>query len=425
MRRDKSAAKIQRQYRKHKLYKLKKDQKNNNLVSMVVKVQTQWRKLVQRKKDARGQEFMDNIHRVILVQRVVKKMKANRNRAKRAARKRSAQFRWELVQGRFRDAVGTDSVLKTKAFAAQRRMRNRSTVFLHNPLEFEEKMDCELMHAGNYKVGNKSAHMKVFAAQPDSEAHSAKTKLPMQHDPGIELILAVTYYSDPNSNHMIRIAECDLQAMGALPWDEADDAEREELCSEVCTMLSADDNSTSVTSLLRDIQKRYMLDDNELNSLSRSFRAIDADSSGQIDVPEFCTYFGLDGHRQYWLSRKAFRMFDTDGSGDIDQVEYICGVMEYCAMDFHTLANFAFELFDEDGDGTIDERELESGLSYIHNTTTLPNTITVLLSELKFPLPSATFKQYQREYPALLLPAYKMQVRNRHSLARIYAMPEI
>jgi hypothetical protein len=31
-------------------------------------------------------------------------------------------------------------------------------------------------------------------------------------------------------------------------------------------------------------------------------------------------------------------MFDADGSGDIDQIEYICGIMEYCSMDYATLA---------------------------------------------------------------------------------------
>ena len=96
-----------------------------------------------------------------------------------------------------------------------------------------------------------------------------------------------------------------------------------------------------------------MLGEADVNILSRSFSAIDADLSGQIDVAEFCTYFGLSGHRQYWLSRKAFRMFDTDGSGDIDQLEYICGIMEYCSMDFDTLSNFAFELFDMNGDGVL------------------------------------------------------------------------
>jgi hypothetical protein len=80
-------------------------------------------------------------------------------------------------------------------------------------------------------------------------------------------------------------------------------------------------------------------------------------------------------------------------------------------MDFDTLSNFAFELFDEDGDGTIDYQELQSGLAYVHNTAKddLPESVMELLDRLTFPLPSEVFKQYQKDYPALLLPAYKMQ----------------
>jgi hypothetical protein len=138
------------------------------------------------------------------------------------------------------------------------------------------------MHAGNYQIGKKMAHMKCFAADPDCEAHSShfqampstmpKPRLDEKYGEGVELIITVTYYSDPNCNHMIRIADRDLQATGLLAWTEADAEEREQLCTDVCTLLSSDGNEGEkrekdekygeygggdVTSSLRGIQQRY------------------------------------------------------------------------------------------------------------------------------------------------------------------------
>jgi hypothetical protein len=141
-RKSRAARTIQREFRSYTERRTFNADKAFKKLMLIIRTQRRWKRYVQKKKDERAGDFTNNIHRVIMVQRVIKKLKAKRDDARRRARKRSAVFRWNLVQSRFRDAVGADSMLSSSAFSQMRRMRNCSTVFLHNPLEFEQIEDC-------------------------------------------------------------------------------------------------------------------------------------------------------------------------------------------------------------------------------------------------------------------------------------------
>jgi hypothetical protein len=144
-RKSRAARTIQREFRSYTERRTFNADKAFKKLMLIIRTQRRWKRYVQKKKDERAGDFINNIHRVIMVQRVIKKLKAKRDDARRRARKRSAVFRWNLVQSRFRDAVGAagaDSMLSSNAFSQMRRMRNCSTVFLHNPLEFEQIKDC-------------------------------------------------------------------------------------------------------------------------------------------------------------------------------------------------------------------------------------------------------------------------------------------
>jgi Ca2+-binding EF-hand superfamily protein len=422
IKKQRAALLIQYVFRRHRRRKARKEMKAWRRTMLIIKVQSKWRRFAARKRAKREDQFIRNVGIIVKVQRIVRQRKVSREKAWKQARKRSTQFRWDMVKARFRDAVGTEeggqigSKNTSKAFNLARKRRVCSTVFLHTLEDIQDMKDVSLVYTGNHVVAKKSAHIKCFVLAPTCEIHSTYQRLISGRrvsdsvSLNVELLYLVTYYADPSASHMIKIGERDLETWGHHPgtFNSLTSEHQEGMCKQVCETL-LNDGEHQLASMLRTLQSKYLLNDDEVNKFSRCFSEIDSDCSGQIELEEFCEYFDLTSHREHWLARKIFRLFDKDGSLDIDQVEFICGAMEYCSMDLNTLNQFAFDMFDEDGDGSISKNELKSALSYIHNTLDLAEPIMQIMEEIKFPVGSSNFREYSKMFPALLLPAWKMQ----------------
>ena len=105
------------------------------------------------------------------------------------------------------------------------------------------------------------------------------------------------------------------------------------------------------------------LDTKTLLRLLGTFRAIDEDESGMVDMKEFCDYFELDRHcPNKRLVSRIFGTFDTDREGrsenQLDAAEFIVGMVHVCTMRKDELCAFVFSLFDVDGSGELDKTEV-------------------------------------------------------------------
>ena len=123
-------------------------------------------------------------------------------------------------------------------------------------------------------------------------------------------------------------------------------------------MIASDVNGT-----LTVLKNALDLDTRTLLRLLSTFRAIDEDESGMVDMVEFCDYFELDRHCPHKrLISRIFGTFDTDregaSSGQLDAAEFIVGMVRICTMRKDELCKFVFDLFDVDGSGELDKKEI-------------------------------------------------------------------
>ena len=123
-------------------------------------------------------------------------------------------------------------------------------------------------------------------------------------------------------------------------------------------MIASDVNGT-----LTVLKNALDLDTRTLLRLLSTFRAIDEDESGMVDMVEFCDYFELDRHCPHKrLISRIFGTFDTDregaSSGQLDAAEFIVGMVRICTMRKDELCKFVFDLFDVDGSGELDKTEV-------------------------------------------------------------------
>jgi len=159
-----------------------------------------------------------------------------------------------------------------------------------------------------------------------------------------------------------------------------------------------------------------------------TFRAIDGDNGGEIDMHEFYVFFDLE---ESPFVDRAFALFDRDGSGQIDFEEFVTAVWNFCTTPAAELIDFAFNLYDLDGSKDLDKEEVKTLVGEIlgDNGTTdkeLEETggggdimdmakinVDRLMKDLR---PSKNglidikaFRKFVEKQPVSMKPAYKLQ----------------
>lgn len=111
--------------------------------------------------------------------------------------------------------------------------------------------------------------------------------------------------------------------------------------------------------------KALALTDQAIYKFWQTFKKIDLDGSGAIEIVEMLVYFDIERTQ---FTKRVFGVFDEDGSGEIDLREFILALWNYCTLGKATLVIFAFDLYDKDGSGIIDSDELGLMLKEVYGS---------------------------------------------------------
>ena len=149
----------------------------------------------------------------------------------------------------------------------------------------------------------------------------------------------------------------------------------------------------------------------DIGRLYRIYNLIDADKSGLIDYVEMLTYLSIE---RTAFSKRVFTMFDDDGSGKLDFREFVMSLWNYCTLSKDTLVVFTFDIYDRDSSGEIEAKEVQQMLKEIYGKTFKNNTqAKQIANEIDVKLGDVDieeFKEFARTHPALLFPAFLMQM---------------
>lgn len=156
-----------------------------------------------------------------------------------------------------------------------------------------------------------------------------------------------------------------------------------------------------------------LLSANEIGQLYEIFNSIDTDRSGSVSVREL--FANLSTEATYFRDR-VFTLFDDDGSGKIDFREFVLSLWNYCTLSKASLVMFAFDLYDTDSTGELSPEEIEGMLFdlYGKQARTHPQAKQIT-KELRILDSKATinvdrFRAFVTTHPALLFPAFQMQL---------------
>jgi len=150
--------------------------------------------------------------------------------------------------------------------------------------------------------------------------------------------------------------------------------------------------------------------ENDIGRLYRIYNKIDEDRSGLIDYMEMLNYLDIE---RTPFSKRVFTMFDEDGSGKLDFKEFVMSLWNYCTLSKSTLVLFAFDIYDKDSSGEIEGKEVQQmlleiyGKSYKNNIQAL--AISKLIESDLGDVDLEEFKDFSRNHPAMLFPAFHMQ----------------
>jgi len=150
--------------------------------------------------------------------------------------------------------------------------------------------------------------------------------------------------------------------------------------------------------------------ENDIGRLYRIYNKIDEDRSGLIDYMEMLNYLDIE---RTPFSKRVFTMFDEDGSGKLDFKEFVMSLWNYCTLSKSTLVLFAFDIYDKDSSGEIEGKEVQQmlleiyGKSYKNNIQAL--AISKLIESDLGDVDLEEFKEFSRNHPAMLFPAFHMQ----------------
>ena len=141
------------------------------------------------------------------------------------------------------------------------------------------------------------------------------------------------------------------------------------------------------------------------------FNEIDKDSSGEVDLEEFYSYFKINRSP---FGDRVFSMFDQGKSGTMDFREFVVGVWNFCTYQLDTFIEFAFHVYDLDSSGQLEMEELRDLIEEVYgsmmaNNVRVQRILDAIDSDGDGVISSAEFADFNRRYPALLFPAFSMQ----------------
>ena len=150
--------------------------------------------------------------------------------------------------------------------------------------------------------------------------------------------------------------------------------------------------------------------ENDIGRLYRIYNKIDEDRSGLIDYMEMLNYLDIE---RTPFSKRVFTMFDEDGSGKLDFKEFVMSLWNYCTLSKSTLVLFAFDIYDKDSSGEIEGKEVQQMLQEIYGKSYKNNIQALAISKLietdLGDVDLEEFKEFSRNHPAMLFPAFYMQ----------------
>ena len=103
------------------------------------------------------------------------------------------------------------------------------------------------------------------------------------------------------------------------------------------------------------------------------------------------------------------------GSGEIDFREFVSCVWNYCTFDLKALVKFAFSLFDLDGSGVLEASEVRTLVEEVYgdgykSNVRVQRIVDKIDSNADGEINFDEFNNFNRQYPALLFPAFSMQM---------------
>lgn len=159
------------------------------------------------------------------------------------------------------------------------------------------------------------------------------------------------------------------------------------------------------------------LTEQDVGRLYRVFRFVDSDGSGSVDIGELLVNLNIDTSP---FTQRIFSIFDDDASGHIDFKEFVMSLWNYCTLGKSTLVIFAFDLYDNDSSGSIGPEEVIKMLKDIYSDSYSTNGNAKAVAKDLASLEAADgvidvedFKQFSKTHPALLFPAFDLQINMR------------
>jgi len=158
-------------------------------------------------------------------------------------------------------------------------------------------------------------------------------------------------------------------------------------------------------------QRMYGLDADALKKVYAKFKSVDADSSGQVDINEFCRVLRVE--RSQYVER-LFSLFDGDRSGSIDLKEFVVGLCNVGSTARDDKVKFAFEIFDLDASGYIDKDELRKIVKATNMATEkqLDRKVKWLMTQCDRDgdgrISFDEFVQLSKKFPNIVFPAFSL-----------------
>mmetsp|Transcript_91801 Transcript_91801/g.262514 ORF Transcript_91801/g.262514 Transcript_91801/m.262514 type:complete len:343 (-) Transcript_91801:1358-2386(-) len=152
----------------------------------------------------------------------------------------------------------------------------------------------------------------------------------------------------------------------------------------------------------------------ELGIFWSAFRSIDKKLTGSVDISDFYKFFE---EKRSIFGDAIFELIDCNQSGSLDFGEFVHAVVTYCLFEQDEMLRFCFYIFDKDKNGYIEQEELRWMVNILYGlgpTDKLKGNTKVAVDRLDFnddgKVDFKEFKEFNRSFPALFYPAFRIQV---------------
>eukprot|EP00937_MAST-01D_sp_MAST-1D-sp2_P004992 g4992.t1 len=157
--------------------------------------------------------------------------------------------------------------------------------------------------------------------------------------------------------------------------------------------------------------RSLQMDEVMVQRFFNKFNEIDHHGRGEVDLDDFYGYFNINRSP---FGDRVFRMLDSDSSGTIDFREFVACVWNFCTYQMATFLEFAFRMYDLDNSGQLEMEELRDLVEEVYgdmmaNNVRVQRILDKIDTDGDGVVSFAEFAEFNRVYPALLLPAFSMQ----------------